>query len=320
LSGLGAIAVLLMADLGASANDAAYPARPIRVVFPFAPGEAADYLPRLMGHKFTETLNVPIITDNRPGAGSIIGIEAGAKARPDGYTFTLVSPAFTVNHSLKATLPYDALEDFSPVVRIAATLHVLVVKPTLYVSTISDLVTSAKAAQRKLSFASVGVGSIAQLEGESLKRDTGLDLVHAPCRGVAMALTDIISNNVNMMFAAIPDVMPPLESGALKALAVTGPSRSALLPNVPSMIESGFKEFVFEAWFGLVAPRKIPQDAIDKINGETRRVLRDRDVVEKLKAQGLEPVDESPAGFGQFLRHEVEKYKKIIVAVGIQPE
>jgi tripartite-type tricarboxylate transporter receptor subunit TctC len=312
---VSALLLLFSSALGAAAANEPYPTGPIKFIVPFTAGGAADYLPRLIGPKLTEKWGVPIIVDNRPGGGSIIGIDAGVKSPPDGYTLTLVTNGFTIAPTLNATMPYDTLNDFASVMRVAATPHVLVVNPSLSVNSVAELVEAAKRA-RNFSFASVGVGTIAQLEGETLKQQSGVDMVHVPYRGVAPALTDILANTVTMMFAAVPDVKPHLDSGKLKALAVTGAKRSSLVPALPTMIESGYKDFIFEAWFGIVAPRRVPPERVALLRAEITRVLQMPDVIEKLHAQGLET---PPAeNFDEFMRAEVAKYKRIIGSIKVQ--
>lgn len=311
-----AVACAALAATAAAIADE-YPSRPIRFIVPYTPGGTADYLPRMIGAKLIEKWGVPIIVENRPGAGSMIGIEAGAKAPPDGYTYLLVTNAFTVNPSLHASVPYDVTEDFTPVIRIAATPHVLVVSSQRAVKSVAEFVEAAKRAGN-FSFASVGVGSQAHFEGEHIKREANIDLVHVPYKGVAPALLDVIANNVTFMFAAVPDVMPSIQGGKLKPLAVTGSSRSAHLPALPTMIESGYSDFIYDAWFGVVAPRQTPPEYVAQMKSEIATALQDPEINDKLQQQGLERVP--PEDFGAFLAKQLAKYKAMVAATGIKGE
>jgi len=303
----------------ARALEEKYPTRPIRIIVPFAAGGETDYLPRLVGQYFAESNGVPFVIENRTGGGSVIGIDAGAKAAADGYTLTVVTNAFAVNQSLRASLPYNMLADFVPITRLATSPHVLVVSSSFKASTLAELNQLAKS-EKSLSFASVGVGSIAQLEGEKLKREWGVDLVHIPHRGTAPALTDIPANNITMMFAALPPLMPLLQSGQLKPLVVTGHVRDSLIPDTPTMIESGFPDFVFESWYGLIAPRQTPSEYRAKLNSEVRRILGIPSVIAKLREQGFSPSGESAEEFQSFINDEVGKYQKLIDDIGIPKE
>lgn len=305
---------------GSVAAEPNYPTRAIRVIVPYAAGGTTDVLMRLIGQKLTERWQQPVIIDNKPGGGTIIGVEAGARAAPDGYTVTVVANSFAVNPSFRKTLPYDTLKDFVPVMRLASTPLILAVHPSIPVGSAVELVAYVKKNPGKLSYGSIGLGSSSHLVGEAFKAAAGINLTHIPYKGQAPALNDLLAGHVGVMFGNMPDVMPHVRAGSLKALAITSPARSSLEPSVPTMVEAGLTDVVAESWFGLLAPTGTPPEIVAKLNTEIGRVLSEADVKEKLAAQGLERSPGSSADFAAYLRAEIAKYAKILKAAGVQPE
>ena len=299
-----------------STSLGSYPNKSIRVIVPFPPGGAADLLPRIISQKLIESLGQNFVVENKPGGGSTIGVSQGAKAAADGYTLTLVTNGFTVNPSLYPNLPYDTLKDFVPIVRLAASPHVLVINPDRLYKSVSELAHAARQRTGTLTFASVGSGTISHLEGEMLKKLANMPITHVPYKGLAPALTDVMGGHVTMLFAAVPDIAQQVKEGKLRALAITSASRSRLLPELPTMSELGYSDFKFEAWFGLLAPAGVPPEVVRILNEELNRILRLPEISQRLLSQGLEPVGGTSQEFSTFLREEISKYGKIVKESG----
>ena len=299
-----------------STSLGSYPNKSIRVIVPFPPGGAADLLPRIISQKLIESLGQNFVVENKPGGGSTIGVSQGAKAAADGYTLTLVTNGFTVNPSLYPNLPYDTLKDFVPIVRLAASPHVLVINPDRLYKSVNELAHASRQRTGTLTFASVGSGTISHLEGEMLKKLANMPITHVPYKGLAPALTDVMGGHVTMLFAAVPDIAQQVKEGKLRALAITSASRSRLLPELPTMSELGYLDFKFEAWFGLLAPAGVPPEVVRILNEELNRILRLPEISQRLLSQGLEPVGGTSQEFSTFLREEISKYGKIVKESG----
>jgi tripartite-type tricarboxylate transporter receptor subunit TctC len=302
----------------ASAAALEYPAKPVRIIVPFAPQGPNDILARLVGQKLTEVWNHQVIVENRPGGGTIIGTEVAARAPADGYTLLMVSVSTAVNPSLRKSLPYDTLNDFTPVIRLASTPNVLVVHPSVPVHSVRDLLQLARSRPGEIAYASGGIGAGTHLAGELLSLMGGAKMTHVPYKGAAPATVDLLSGQVSWMFASILPTLPYIKAGRFRALAVSGSERSNVLPNVPAVAET-LPGFEATSWFGLFAPAGTPRDIVTKLNGEIARLLKTPELREQLRNQGADPVADTPEAFAKHFKAEMAKWAKVVRAAGIEP-
>ena len=319
LTALAALTVAGGLPGNASAQD--YPRKPLRLIVPFPPGGGNDILARSVGQRLADTIGQQIIVDNRGGAGGLIGAEIAAKAVPDGYTLFLASIgnlAFTP--ALRAKLPYDPVKDFAPVTRLATSVFILVVNPSLPAKSVQELIALAKAKSGQLNYASAGQGSSLHMTAEIFKLATGVNLVHVAYKGSAPALTDLISGQVQVMFGTMPATLPQVKAGKLRALGVSGAKRSAAAPEVPTIAETGVPGFEVLNWYGIVAPSKTPGAIVQKLNGDLLATLKSPAMIESLNTQGLEAAGGTPEQFGVFIKSEIAKYAKVVKAAGIHVE
>ena len=296
----------------ASAHAQAWPAKPVRIVVPFSTGGTADTLARIIAQQLTKQLGQSFVVDNKPGAGATIGTAEVARAPADGYTLLMGGAANAINMSLFAKLPYDTLRDFEPVALCVQGANVLAIHPTVPAKNLKELIALAKAQPGKLNFASSGIGSSNQMAGELFKVMAGINIVHVPYKGNAPALTDLLGGHVEMIFNGVPSVLPHIQSGRVRGIAIGSLKRFAALPNLPTFDESGLKGYEATTWFGLLAPKKTPPDIITKLNVEVDRALNSPDIQKRFAAEGLEPMGGSPDAFAKFIRAEIEKYAKVV--------
>ena len=298
-----------------------YPSKPIRIVVQFTPGTSTDIIGRLVGQKLTEAWGQPVVVDNRPGAGAIIGTEAAAKAPADGYTLVMaVSSAFGINPGLVPNLPYDVMRDFSLITNVVLTPQTLIVPAASPVKSVKELVAAAKARPGALNYGSLGSGSTSHLTTELFRSTAGIQLTHVPYKGSPPAYTDLFSGNLQLMFDAVPAVIPHAKSGKLRALAVGSSSRSPFLPDVPTVAESGYPGFEAVGWIGLAAPAKTPEAVLNKINAEVVKILGTADMKERLAGLGVTPVGDTREQFTAFVRSEIAKWGKLIRDAGIKAD
>ncbi|MDB5803389.1 MAG: extra-cytoplasmic solute receptor [Betaproteobacteria bacterium] len=314
-----------LALLGLCALPAAqaqtYPAKPIRLVIPFPPAGATDIIGRVVAQKLGDALGQSIVVDNKPGAGGAIGSDVGAKAAPDGYTLLIAtSSTHSVGPALSSKLPYDTVKDFTPIIHLADSPHVLVVSSVTPYKSVNELVAAAKAKPGSLNYGSSGVGTIVQLTAEEFKLATKTDIVHVPYKGTALVFGDLATGQVTMMFDNIVSVQPSLQSGKVRPLGVTSARRSALMPNVPTMIEAGVPDFVSDAYFGLWGPAGTPAAVVAKINAEANKILLTADLKERFAQLGCVPVGGTPQTFAQHINSETAKWTHVVKAAGIKPE
>ena len=289
-----------------------YPARPIRVVVPYAPGGATDLTARLVGQKMQEAMKQNVLVDNRPGAGGVIGADIVAKAAPDGYTVLIAVPAeMTILPHLQK-MPYDVPRDFAPVSLAAVTPLILVVHPSLPVKSVKELVAFAKARPGQLSYASAGTGGVQHLAAELLKIKMKLDMAHVPYKGAGPVMPDLIGGHIPMFFSGMPPAMPHVRAGKLKALAVTTTKRSPAAPEVPTMGEAGVPGFDISNWFAYFVPANTPAEVITRLNSEINRGIRLQDVKNKLANVGAETVGTTPDELARFVRAESDKFANLI--------
>lgn len=313
------LALMLAAACG-SGNAQDYPNRPIRIVVGFSAGSTTDILARTVGQKLNEAWAQPVIVDNRPGAGGVGASNAVATAAPDGYTLLVVSAGHAASAAMYAKLPYDTLNDFAGVSRIANVPSILVVPPTLGPRTVSELIALAKTKPGQLNFSSPGVGSANHLAGELFKTLAGIDVVHVPYKGIPEAMTAVISGSIQFNFSPVVNVLPLAREGKLLALAASTGKRSAVLPDLPTVAEAGLPSYAFDPWFGILAPAKTPKAVLAKLSGEIARIVELTDVKERLHALGADPAPTTPEAFDAHVRAEVAKFRKIVRDAGIKPE
>jgi tripartite-type tricarboxylate transporter receptor subunit TctC len=303
-----------------TANADEYPSKPIRLIVPFAAGGAVGAVARVLSTPLTASLGQAIVIDNRGGAGGIIGMDAVAKAPPDGYTLLLAHSGLTYMPGLYRKLPFDPVKDFDGVITAVTGSYVLAVSANAPFKTMAELIAYAKANPGKLTYGSAGIGSTLHLAAEFFKRATGLDILHVPYKGAAQATTDLVGGQVQMMFGPLVAIMPLAEAGKIRALAVTSSKRSALAPGVPTMNESGIAGFEVTGWYGLAAPAGTPRTVIEKLNAETNRALKSPELIEQFRLQGYEPLGDTPDEMNVQIKADVERWTKIIHQAGIQPQ
>ncbi|NYT82848.1 tripartite tricarboxylate transporter substrate binding protein [Alcaligenaceae bacterium] len=311
-----AAAFLLAVPLAGVAADN-YPSQSVKIVVPFpAGGQGIDYVARTLAQRMQNQSGQAVVVDNRPGGGTVIGTGAVAKAPADGYTVLMMANSFTVNPSLQTNLPYDSEKDFSPVSLLTITPHVLVARNDLPANDLKELLALAKKEPGMVTYASIGNGTSPHLAGEMLKKLASVDVVHVPYKGTPLALTALMGGHVDLLFGNLPDVLPYLNDGKLKALAISAPKRHASLPKVPTMEEQGFAEFESNSWYGMLAPANVPDATIQQLNKLVVSILQEKEVQEAFNVRGLDVIASTPAEFKDWLRKEVDKYAQIIKASG----
>jgi tripartite-type tricarboxylate transporter receptor subunit TctC len=301
------------------ARAASYPERPIRIIVPFAPAGPTDIMARVLASRLGEAINGTVIVDNRPGAGGNIGIGNAARAEGDGYTLLVTSSAYVVNPGLYAKIPYDPYKDFAPIAELGTSPNVILVNPKLGVNSVADLVARAKANPNELNYASPGIGTTPHLSGELFKIVASVNLTHVPYPGAGPAIQAVLAGTTQLAFAALPPAHPHIESGALKALAVTGERRWFDLPDVPTMVELGYKDFISDTFQGFLAPAKTPPDIVQLLSAKSIEVLKVDKTAEQLRNDGFEVIANGPDGMKKRIDNEVPKWREIITKAGIQP-
>ena len=297
-----------------------FPERPIRLVSPFAPGGGNDLVSRTLAQAMAKPLGQSIVVDNRPGATTIIGMELVARAPADGYTLVMSSSTLAINVTLYPKLPYDVLRDFAPVSLVATTPLILAVHPSQPVTTVAELIALAKAKPGELFFPSVGTGDAPHLAAELFNITAGVELVHVPYTGAAIGIGDLVAGRLALMFGTSPTTLPHVRSGRLRAIAVTGLKRSAVMPELPTVAESGLPGYEAGSWYGVLAPAKTPRAVIARLATEAATALQSPDVRERLKAQGVDAVGNTPEKFAVYIKQEIVKWAKVMQAAGIHAD
>jgi len=288
-----------------------YPVKPVRLIVPFAPGGGTDILARMLCQKLTEAMGQPFIVDNRGGAGGVIGAEVAAKSPADGYTLLLGSPGpLTINPALQPRMSYDSLRDFAPISLATISAFTLVVHPSLPARSVKELVALAKA--RSLNVAINNLASVHHLLTEMFNHTAGITMNDVPYKGGGLAATDLVGGQVELLWSVLPIVLPFIQNGRLRALAVASEKRSALLPDVPTMGESGWPSIVGSGWNGIVTPAGTPRNIIERLNAEITRTLNAPDVKERFTTLGFEALGSTPDEFGAFMRAETVKWAEVI--------
>ena len=307
--------------LATAALAQSYPAKPIRLIVPFAAGGGNDNVARLVGKHLSDSLGQQLVIDNRPGAGGVLGAELAAKAVPDGYTLFLGGVgSHAVNPNLNVSLPYDPIRDFAPVALLAQAPLVLVVHPSVPADSITAFVALARSRPGQLNYASNGNGSSSHLAAVMFDSMTGVDMVHVPYKGLSPALTDLLSGRVQLMFSSVVAILPHIKAGKLRGLAVTGSRRLASMPNLPTIAESGLPGYEASSWYGVLAPAGTPREIVARLNAELVKALAQPEVRTSLLAEGAEPIGGSPEQFAAHIRSEMERLGKLIREAKIRLE
>lgn len=315
---LKALLFCLAAALSGGAAAQSYPSKPIRLVVPFPPGAYTDTVARLVAQGLSEKVGQPVIVENRAGAGGNIGADFVAKAPPDGYTLLMGTIASAISMSAYAKLQYDLVRDLAPVILVVTVPNVLVANPHVPARSPGELIELARSRPGKLDYASSGNGGAPHLAGEMFKTRTGTSLVHVPYKGIGPALTDLIGGQVSLMFTSLDSAIGHIRTGKLKALAVTSAKRSSLLPEVPTMAESGLPGFEIVAWGGILAPAGTPKDIINLLNDQIGKLLRSPEVARRFLEFGAEPAPGTPEEFSRFIGREIEKWAQVVKTAGVK--
>jgi len=315
------VACALALSLSALAGAQDFPSKPIRLIVPFPPGGGNDTVARAIAQQASPALGQPIVVDNRPGAGGIVGAELAAKAPADGYTLFLGGVgSHAVNPNLHSKLPYDPVKDFAPITLLASAPSVLVVNPSVPAHSLAEFTAYARANPGKLNFASNGNGSSAQLAAVMYESMAGVTMVHVPYKGLGPALTDLLSGRVQLMFSSIVAIVPHIQAGRLRALAVTGRKRSALLPELPTIAESGFPGYEAGSWYGILAPAGTPRPIVERLHDELVKALKAPEVSQRLASEGAEVIGSTPEEFAAHIAAEKARMGRALRDAGIPME
>jgi tripartite-type tricarboxylate transporter receptor subunit TctC len=310
--GIGAAALMA---LTAEAGAQSYPTDSVKIVVPFGAGSVTDSLARALADKLGPVWKQTVIVENRPG---LPGTTSVAKAQPDGYTLMVTSNGHVIAKTLNKNVAFDPVADFAGITRLVEVPFVMIVPPTLPAKTFQEFIDLAKKEPGKHNFSSAGVASTTFLAGETLRQAAGLELVHVPFKGVPEAVTAVLRGDVSFYFSPIPDATSQAEGGKVRMLAISSPTRSKDVPDVPTIVESGVPNFKYSSWFGLMAPKGTPKEIIDKVNADVHAVLKDPDVIKRLATLGSEPSPNSPAEFDALIKADEQVYADLLAKAGIQ--
>ena len=297
----------------------AWPTRPVRMILPFPPGGGTDILGRLIAERLSAGIGQPVVTENRGGAGGNVGAEAAARSAPDGYTIVLVAPSLAISPTLYSKINYDPVKDFAPISLVATVPNVMVTQPSLP-GQLQEFIAFVKAKPGALNFGSGGAGTSNHLAGELFNIVTGARLVHVPYKGVNLAMQDVLTGNVHLVFIGIPAAAPHIKAGKLRALAIVAPQRSSALPEVPTVAEAGLKDFEVTTWYGILAPAGTPQSVVRRLNAELVKVMHAPEMKEKLTATGTEPLTSTPEEFAAYIKREIAKWGDVIRKAGVKAD
>jgi tripartite-type tricarboxylate transporter receptor subunit TctC len=317
LRALFSAAALLLAT---SADAQQFPSRPIRFVMAYPPGGSSDVLARPIANEMTKGLGQPVLLEYKPGAGSTIGADFTAKSPPDGHTIVLLLTAHAVNATLMPKLPYDTLKDFAPITLAAVAPLVVEVNAQSPIRTLRELTDAAKAGKGKLNYASAGSGNTSHLAVELFKMTVGVDMTHVPYKGSGPAITAILAREVDLMFDSIGSSLPQIQAGKFRAIAVTSATRAAVLPNVPTVQESGVPDFDVSVWYGVFAAAGTPQPIVQKLNAEIIRAMNVPEVKERIEASGYQVVGSTPAALDAHVKSEITRWARVIKTAGVTVE
>ena len=310
---------ILLALFSLNSNAQQWPAKPVRIVVPFAPGGGSDFIARFMAQRLTETLGTQVIVENKPGAGGVLGIEQGVKSPADGYTLTLIASSYTVNPSIYK-LNFDPVTDITPIIQLSQGPLLVDANPALPVKSIKDLIALARSKPGEVTFASSGQGSLIHLATELFCSMAKIKMNHIPYKGTGPALTDTLAGQTNVFFSSIANAMPHVKSGRLKAIAVTTAKRNPALPDVPTVAESGLPGYEVVLWHGLIGPKGLQRAIVDRINGEVNKSLKLKETAEQLQSDGVAPAGGTPEQFAAQIKKEIGVWRKVAADAGVKAE
>jgi tripartite-type tricarboxylate transporter receptor subunit TctC len=310
----------LLLALSLNAYSQEWPSRPIRLILPFPPGGGTDILGRLIAERLSVSLGQPVVTENRGGAGGNVGAEAAARSAPDGYTIVLVAPSLAISPTLYSKINYDPVKDFAPVSLVATVPNVMITQPSIPAENLQEFIAFAKTKPGALNFGSGGAGTSNHLAGELFNIVAGTKLVHIPYKGVNLAMQDVLSGNVHLVFIGIPAATPHIKAGKLRALALVAPQRLSALPDVPTVAEAGLKDFEVTTWYGVLAPAGTPRPIVMRLNSELVKIMHSPELKEKLAASGTEPLTSTPEEFAAYIKREMTKWGDVIRKSGAKVE
>jgi tripartite-type tricarboxylate transporter receptor subunit TctC len=312
--------VAIASALSPASAQSPFPSKPVRIISPFPPGGGNDTLCRIVAQKLTDELKQQVIVENRAGANGIVGTEVAARAAPDGYTIVLIPSGHAVNATLYRKLPFDSIRDFTPITLLGSSPLVLAVHPSLPAKNVKDLVALAKARPGQLTYGSAGVGASGHLGGALFESLAGVKMLHIPYKGMAGAITDLMSGQVTLTFGTTASVIPHVRAGRLRAFATTGAHRSPALPELPTVAEAGVPGYEAGLWYGFVGPARLPPEVVRRLNAAIVAVIGHPDVRARLASQGVDPQSTTPEAFARLLASDVERWAQVIRRAGIQPE
>jgi len=295
-----------------------YPAKPIRFIIPLAPGGGGDILARSIAQKLNEKWGQPVIVDNRPGGGGMIGTEVVAKAPADGYTILMIATNHTVNPSLIPKLPYDAIADFAPVTQLTASPNILVLHPSLPAASLKELIALARQRPGQLNYSSAGNGTAGHLAAELMKMMAKIDVVHVPYKAAPQALSDLVSGQIQLQFSNLMTALPHVKNGRLRGIAVTTIQRSPAIPELPTMDQAGLRGYRVDQTYGVVAPGRTPAPIVAKLNAEIVNILKSPEIGQRMSAEGAMLVGNTPQEYLEYLKAELQKWTKVVKEVGIR--
>ena len=298
----------------------AFPVKPVRMIVPSSAGGGTDIVARIVAPELSKRLGQQVVIDNRPGAGTMIGIEAAARAAPDGYTLLMGLSTLAINSALYKKVPYDPVRDFAPITQAISSASIIVVHPSVPVKTVKELIAFARARQGQLNYASAGTGTYPHMTMELFMSMAGLKMVHISYKGTGPAMIDMIAGQVATMAATILTGMPQIRAGRLRALGITSTVRSPIVPDIPTVAEAGLAGFESVQWYGVLAPARTPKDIITRLHGEVTRVLQLPDIKERFAGDGADPVGSTPEEFGRYVQSELTKWAKVAREAGIKSE
>ncbi len=313
-------AALVAGTAGTAPAQSGYPNRPVRVIVPSSAGGGTDIVARIIAPRLSERLGQQVVIDNRPGAGTMIGIELAAKSPPDGYTLLMGLSTLAINSALYKKVPYDTMRDFAPITQAVSSPSIIVVHPSVPVKTVKELIAFARARPGQLNYASAGTGTYPQMTMELFLSMASLKMVHIPYKGTGPAMIDMLAGHVATMAATILTGMPHIRSGRLRGLGITSSARNAVVPEIPTVAEAGLPGYESVQWYGVLAPAKTPKEIVARLHSEVTRVLQLPEIKERLAGDGADPVGNTPEEFARFIQSELTKWAKVARDAGIKPE
>src|SRR3954468_11219216 len=313
------LAALLLISAALPVQAQNYPAKPVRIVVPFAPGGGSDFIGRFIAQRLTDSLGKQVIVENKPGAGGVLGVEQGVKSAPDGYTLVLIASSYTVNPAIYK-LNFDPVADITPIIQLSQGPLLVVVRPSLAANNIKELIALAKSKPGQINFASSGQGSVIHLATELFDALAGVKMNHIPYKGTGPALTDTIGGQTDVFFSSTATAMPHVQSGKLRAIAVTTAKRIPALPNVPTVAESGLPGYEVILWHGLIGPKGLPRPVVERVNAEVTKALSLKQTADQLQNDGVAPAGGTPEQFLAQIRKEIDVWRKVAADAGVKAE